>query len=443
MLFHPNHSLKYVYNNIDLPFIPIIVEMIDEGVRIDIDRLHNLSDKISERLLELESDINLVAGRNLNINSNKQMVEFLYHTLSLPRHPSKKKRKSADAAVLEFLRPHHIVISHIMEYRKLEKLKGDFADKLITMVGLDGKIHPQINNTRVETGRLSMSNPNFQQIPKRTEPWLPEFIVWAIKEVRKSIVAPPGYKIVKFDQSQVEFRIMVVLGNDEATIKAINNKVDIHSEPLAIILNLSYDEVVRRRKNGDKVIESYRDFMKNVVYGQAYGQTPQGLFEKSRASGLPITYEQIPMIQNIILGMRPGIRRYISEAKELARVKGYAETYFGRRVYYPELLSLDTPRWKRDAIIDREAINAPIQGTSAEILKITGRRIWDERRLRKMRSRFMLQVHDEMVSIVPDEEVEDFAGMVYDIQPKVMNDWPLLIEAEVSVGDNWGEVEKI
>lgn len=442
MIKHPDASLAYLYRHVDLPFLPVLTEMEQEGVLLDVDLLRDLGQRIDQALVRIKADIDECAGWTVNLGSTQQVQRLLFDQLRLPRHPSRKLRNSADKEVLEWLKDKHLIVNRIREHRKLAKLKEAFVDPLPTLVREStGRVHGRINNTRVKTGRLSMSQPNFQQLSRRVEPeFQGTFVEEAIKTLRKAVVAPEGCVVLAFDQAQVEFRVMTVLGNDVGTIDAINKGVDIHCEAVAAFLGRPYDEVYAEYSAGDKMLKAYRDVMKNGVYGQAYGQTPEGLYEKTRASGLPITKDQCYLIRDTILGIRPGIRKYIAETKQEVLRDGYVDTYFGRRIWYPEILDPGVPDWLVEKI-QREAVNSPIQGTSADITKLTLIAVQRRRDVDKIKARLLLQVHDESVLYVEKQDAERLARMVEEVQPTIV-DWPLKITAEAGTGPSWGEAKK-
>jgi DNA polymerase-1 len=437
---HPSASLAHVYAQIDRPFVEVLTEMQTEGVLLDRDRLLSLGERINHRLAEIQTDLNSCAGREINLRSNPQVQDFLFGQLALPRHPSKKLRDSANKEVLEWLRGKHLAVDFLLEYRKLEKLRAAFVDALPQMIDANGLVHPTFNNTVVETGRLSCKNPNVQQIPKRIPAGTPPFVKEAIEEIRKAFVAPPGHVIMKADLASAEFRIIVVLGGDTATIEAIKSGVDIHSEAVSLYLNRPYDEVVKARKAGDGTVEQLRNFMKNVVYGAAYGQTEQGLYEFAQANGLPMSLDECRRVQGMILRSRPGILRYIAWAKKEVLDKGYVDSYFGRRMWYPEAIDPHSPDWMVEKV-GREATNAPIQATQADLMKMFMIRLQKRMRMNKMKARFLMQIHDEFVARVPEDEVSEVKGMAEE-EVKGLVDWPLGMDTEVGVGPSWGEAGK-
>jgi DNA polymerase-1 len=440
MIYHPQASLAFIYSSVDLPFVEVLTQMQQTGVLIDKARLLPLGERINRRLAEIQGDLNEIAGEALNLNSPMQLARFLFETLGLPRHPSKKLRTSTNKDVLEFLRSKHLAVEFIIEYRKLEKLRAAFVDAIPEMIGDDGRIHPTFNNTVVETGRLSCKAPNVQQIPKRVPAGTAPFVEACIGEIRKAFIAPAGKVILKYDLASVEFRILVVLGNDTATIQSINTGRDIHSEAVATYAGRPYEEIVKARKAGDQSVENLRTFMKNVVYGAAYGQTEKGLYEFAQANGLPMSLAECRRVQDMILRSRPGILRYIAEAKAKVLRDGYVDSYFGRRMWYPEAIDPHSPDWMVEKV-QREATNSPIQATNADMMKMQMARVLARIKAKGMGSRFIMAIHDEAVVECPEEEVEEVKAMALEETERLV-DWPLKIAAEAGIGPSWGEAGK-
>lgn len=415
------NGLAYVYSCVDLPLLPVLVEMEQTGVLIDTAHLAALGVRIDARLTELTATLYAIAGAEINLNSPVQVGAFLFDYLGLPE--GKKTGRSTEKAVLDRLASLHPAVESLLEYRQLSKLKGTYVDKLPRMLRPTGRLHAQFNNTRVETGRLSSSDPNLQNIPARSE---------LGKEIRKAFIAPEGHKIVAFDQSAVEFKILCCLAEDWGTIADINAGRDIHCATAAKVAGEDYDSFMARMAAGDKSAKDQRTAAKTTNYGVAYGMTEDAL-----SVALKIEKAEAKRIMDSILGMRPRVVEWIERTKWEVRRWGYVETYFGRRAYYPDAQSDEI--WKVRAA-EREAVNCRIQGTAADIMKIALARIWREKERRGMESKFLIQCHDEGDLEAPDAEVEELMGIIPE-QAETVVDWPLRLTVEVGAGPSWGEAK--
>lgn len=410
------------------------------GVRIDKPRLRQLQTKIDSRLSTIDEELEILADAEgadwkVNFRSWQQVAKLLYDVLKLPiLHP--KGKRSTDVEALEPLRHHHLIVDKLLEKRKLDKLKGTYVETLLTKTDQYDILRARFNNCAVETGRLSSSGPNFQNVPVRTLPGTPQFVVECIGEVRKCFLPPPGWVWTRFDYSAVEFRIMVILGNDEASIQAINDGIDVHLET-ACEWNPQwggYDRALERKIAKDKEIGVKRDFTKNVVYGQGYGQQLPSLLEYAQANGIALTKSQGQAIWSAVMGKRPGLQRYVTMAKQEALANGLARTYFGRQAIYPELKHGYGAK-KAHAL--RSAVNQPVQGSSADIMKIAMARIGERKRDYGMEALACMMVHDEGDFIAPEDEVEKLSGIIVEEATSVV-DWKLKLEVEVNTGASWG-----
>ena len=433
-------SLDYVYRHVDLPLLPALTEMEVTGALIDVPRLRALGERIGERKETLRKTIEDLRGAPINLNSPIQVAAYLYDDLRLPLGKVNKKNpkgRSTDADNLERLWGMHPAIEPLAEYKKLEKLDSAFVRVLPEKVDREGRIHPSFNNTRVETGRLSCSDPNLQQVPagKKLKPKTPQFVKDCVKEVRKAFIPRDGWKIVKYDQAAVEWRIIVCFANETSEIDSINQGRDAHCATVADWLGLPYDHVMKLYKSGDPETKVNREVAKTVKYGTGYGQSEVGLVDWFAAQGRPVTKDQAIVIRQRII--KPAVWEWIEETKKRATSLGYSESYFGRRIWNEDLTASE--RWKREAAL-REAVNAEVQGTAADVKKIADARIWREKTARRMRSRFILMVHDELVVESPEEEVEEMEAIMETIAPRVV-EWQVPLSIETGVGVSWGECE--
>jgi DNA polymerase I len=429
-------SLAQVYRDIDLPLLPCLVEMETTGALIDVPRLTALGARIGERKDVLQAQIQDIKGGPINLSSPKQIAAFFYHELGLPQL-NKKKPESCDADTLEKLKDYHPVVRLLGEYRKLEKLDSAFVQVLPAKADSAGRIHPSFNNTRVETGRLSCSEPNLQQIPagKKLKPDTPVFVREAIKEVRLSFIPRPGWKIVKYDQAAVEWRIIVCFANELSEINAINKGLDAHCSTVSDWTGMPYEEVMRLRAAGDKEVAIQREVAKTVKYGTGYGQGEEGLIEWFAAQGRPIDKPQAKVIREAII--KPAVWEWIEATKKKALALGYSETYHGRRIYNEDLRARE--RWKLAGAL-RSAVNGEVQGTAADLKKLIDSKLWREKVARKMQSKMILFVHDETVFECPENEVDDIREMVERIAPHMV-EWQVPLSVEVKDGESWGSCE--
>jgi DNA polymerase-1 len=427
-------SLQTVYAEVDKPVLPVLIEMESTGVLIDVDLLKALGEKIAARLEEVRAVLYFANGGEFNLNSPVQVAAFLYDRLGLPPH--RKLGRSTAKEAIEPLRKLHYAVEVLAEYRRLEKLRGTYVEKIPTVLGPDGRLRAHFNNVVVETGRLSSSDPvNLQNIPKRILPGTPPAVEEVIKGIRRSFVARPGWQIVKFDQAAVEFRVLACLAGEQSVIDAILAGKDPHIATAADYLDVRYEDYADECAKRGLVPKKVREMAKTVNYGCAYGQTELGLSEWGHANGMPMTPEEAKRIQGKILGNKPKILEFIRRQRELIRLRGYAETYFGRRIWYPDVR--DERRWVVEAAL-REGVNAVIQGTAADIMKIAMARIWKEIRKRQLKSKAILAVHDEFVLEVPDDEVETVMQIINEIATRVV-DWAIPLEIEMGSGRNWAE----
>jgi DNA polymerase I len=381
-----------------------------------------MSRELDERLQALEKEIYAIAGRPFNINSTQQLSDVLFQELKLPHRGLRKTRSghfSTAADVLDSLKEADEtgIINLILEYRELGKLKGTYVDALPELVNPEtGRIHSSFNQTGTVTGRIASSNPNLQNIPVRSEVGM---------RIRRGFVARPGWLILAADYSQVELRILAHITQDEALLDAFRQGQDIHRATAAAVFGVPLEDVTFKQ----------RQFAKNVNFGIIYGM---GAYRLARESELTLAEAE-----NYIKGYFerfPGIRDYLESTKAQARKQGYVETLFGRRRYFPIFQARARTNREMVARAEREAINHPIQGTAADIIKLA--MIALHRRLREggYRARIILQVHDELLLEVPEEEVDAVRSLVVETMSSTVElDVPLKVE--VSTGRNWLELK--
>jgi DNA polymerase-1 len=410
-------GLWSLFSEVEMPLVPVLTDMERAGVRLDLAVLHDMSDHLDERLRQLEREIQDVVGYDFNVNSTQQLSDALFNKLALPAAGLKKTQSghySTAAEVLEGLRGLHPVIDLILEQRQLTKLKSTYVDALPQLVNpRSGRVHTSFNQTGAITGRISSSNPNLQNIPIRTE---------LGREVRRAFVAEEGWKLVAADYSQVELRIMAHIAPDSGLLGAFEREEDIHAATAAAVLGIPLD----------KVTKDQRRIAKSVNFGLSYGQSAFGLAQQTGMSR-----EEATQFIKTYFEKYPGVREYIERTKRQAAQHGYVETLLGRRRYFPDIAKMRGPERAR---AEREAINMPIQGTAADIIKIAMIRLHRALRQQGLRARMLLQVHDELVLEAPDDEVEAVVPLVRDVMGGAF-ELTVPLRVDVEVGQNWLEME--
>jgi DNA polymerase-1 len=411
-----------LFSEIEMPLVPVIADMEMAGVLLDVDFLAELSADLSQRLGVLQEEIYSLSGGygEFNLGSPKQLNDVLFGKLELPTQGLRKTTHgfSTDAATLEGLKDAHPIVEQILNWRELSKLQTTYVDALPQMVNPEtGRVHTSFNQTGTSTGRLSSSNPNLQNIPIRTEEG---------RRVRRAFIAPEGCKLLSVDYSQVELRILAHYSQDAALLKAFHDGLDIHRATAAAVYRIPPEQVTYEQ----------RSFAKSVNFGLMYGM---GAFRLARDSDLTLA-EAEKFIADYFHQF-PGVRRYLDGSIEQARKQGYLETLLGRRRYFyalDENLGRNVGYQVRQAA-EREAVNMPIQGTAADIIKIA---MIDLARALKdggYAARMILQVHDELVLDVPEGELDAVAPLVIAVMESAfVLDAPLAADARV--GTNWAEM---
>ncbi|MBI3978439.1 MAG: DNA polymerase I [Chloroflexi bacterium] len=422
-LFEPEliaRGLWDLFTEIEMPLVPILVDMERTGVKLDTAALREMSRELGKELLRLEEEIYRLVGHKFNVNSTAQLGKVLFEELKLPTTSSRKTQHgwSTDAVVLDELREKHLhpVVDLILEYRQLVKLKGTYVDALPALIHpRTGRVHTNYSQTAVSTGRLSSSNPNLQNIPIRTP---------LGRQVRRAFVASgPENVLVSCDYSQVELRILAHFSQDPLLVAAFRNDEDSHRMTAAAVYG----------KDPAAVTPHERDRAKRMNFAVIYGVSEYGL-----AQATDLSRKEAAEFINVYFQKYPGVRAYLDRTKDQVRALGYVETLKGRRRYIPEVNS-SNPQVRGAA--ERMAMNMPIQGTNADIIKIAMIRIHDRLKREGWRSRMILQVHDELVFDVPRDELDQLATMVCKLMETAV---PLSVplKVDVKVGPNWDQMEK-
>ena len=407
-------SADRLFYDIEMPLVRVLAYMERNGARISTDTLQQTSRYFTERLLQIENDIYELAGFTFNIASPKQVGEVLFERIKIVDKAKKTKsgQYSTSEEVLEGLRSKHPIVEKILDHRGLKKLLSTYVDALPALINpATGKIHTSFNQTVTATGRLSSSNPNLQNIPIRNEDG---------KEIRRAFIPEPGCEFFSADYSQIELRIMAHLSGDENLIEAFRSGEDIHAATAAKIYHVPLDEVTREQ----------RSRAKTANFGIIYGISVFGLAERMNVSRA----EAKELIENYF-ATYSGVKRYMDESIVVAREKGYIETILHRKRYLPDINS-------RNSVVrgyaERNAINAPIQGSAADIIKIAMIEIYRRFREEKLRSTMMLQVHDELnFSVYPDEKERVQQIVIEAMESAYQMQVPL--RADFGWGANWLE----
>ena len=406
-----SERLRHIYRNIEMPTLQVLYDMERHGVLLDRDRLRAQSQQLAEQLMELERQAHELAGQPFNLGSTKQLGEILFERLGLPvvkKTPAGKP--STDESVLEKLALDYPLPKVLLQWRGLAKLKSTYTDKLPEMADPQtGRVHTTYSQAVAITGRLASSDPNLQNIPVRT----PEG-----RRIREAFIAPPGHQMMSADYSQIELRIMAHISQDAGLLKAFADGEDVHRATASEVFGVPIAEVNSEQRRYAKVIN----------FGLIYGMSAFGL-----AANLGIERGAAQAYIDRYFARYPGVSAYMERTRAQAREQGYVETVFGRRLWLPEIGSSNMGRRQ---MAERAAINAPMQGTAADLIKLAMIDVHAWLRRENLGARLVMQVHDELVLEVPDAEVERLktdlpARMAGVAQLSV----PLL--AEVGVGENW------
>ena len=401
-----------LFKNIDMPTIEVLAEMQWNGMYLDVNELDNYGDMLKTRLNSLTEEIYQLSGQEFNVNSPKQLGEVLFEKLKLPVVKKTKSGYSTDVDVLEKLVEEHPVIEKLLEYRQLMKLNSTYVEGMKVYVNPKTKrIHSFFHQTITATGRISSTEPNLQNIPTRFE---------LGKQLRKVFRPAENCVYIDADYSQIELRVLAHISNDEHMIQAFKNGEDIHKQAASKVFNIPIDEVTKEQRSSAKAVN----------FGIVYGISDFGLGEQ-----LHIPRKKAKQYIEQYLQMYSGIKKFMNDIVETAKEKGYVETEFKRRRYIPELKSNN---YMVRQFGQRVAMNTPIQGTAADIMKIAMINVLKEIKTRNLKSKIILQVHDEMMIEAPLEEAEEIKKILKDkMENAVKLNVPLV--AEISEADNWYE----
>ena len=404
-------GLERIYSEIELPLSNVLRDMERAGFLVDADALETLGKMFRKRIGELTDEIGALAGVQINLNSPKQLGELLFEKLGI-RPPKKTARGySTSAEVLEQLADEHPICARILEYRKYQKLESTYIHSLLELRDGEGRIHTRFDQVATATGRISSAEPNLQNIPVRTE---------LGREIRRAFIASPGCKLVDADYSQIELRVLAHMSGDETMISAFREGQDIHARTAAEVYGVPLDQVTHEMRSRSKAVNF------GIVYG---------ISDFTLAKNISVSRKEAREFIDRYFERYPGVKKYMDEAVKTGKEKGYVETLMGRRRYLPELSSAN---FNVRAFGERCAMNSPIQGTAADIIKLAmiavARRIQAE----NLRARLILQVHDELIVEAPEDEVDRVKALLKDCMEGVVA-LKVPLRADISTGGDWRE----
>ena len=406
-------KLAKLYSEIEGPLIYTLGDIERNGVLIDSEKLSQQSKELEAKILKLESKVQKNAGEDFNLGSPKQLQEILYEKLGLPViKKTPKGQPSTSEAVLQELSMDFPIVHDILSYRAISKLKSTYTDKLPKMINSNtGRVHTSYHQAVTATGRLSSSDPNLQNIPIRSEEG---------RRIREAFIAPEGYKILAADYSQIELRIMAHLSKDQGLMDAFAKGQDIHQATAAEIFSINIDDVTPNQRRSAKAIN----------FGLIYGMSAFGLSKQ-----LQITRAEAQNYIEQYFERYPGVKNYMDETKSSAKQNGYVETVLGRRLY---LADIESSNYQRRQYAERSAINAPMQGTAADLIKMAMTDLHSKIRNESLDAKIIMQVHDELVIEVNESQLDELSDLTVNIMADIFKlDVDLKVDADI--GNNWDE----
>lgn len=406
-------KMDTLFRDIEMPLVFTLFDMEQNGIRVEADALKQYGDQLAGKIAELEKEIYEEAGETFNINSPKQLGVVLFENMKLPGGRKTKTGYSTAADVLEKLAPEHPVVAKILEYRQYTKLKSTYADGLANYIQDDGRIHGKFNQTITATGRISSTEPNLQNIPVRME---------LGRLIRKVFIPEEGYRFVDADYSQIELRVLAHCSGDEHLIQAYKEQSDIHRITASQVFHIPFDEVTPQQRRNAKAVN----------FGIVYGISSFGL-----SQDLSITRKEAAKYIDDYFATYPGIKTFLDHAVTHAKEEGYVVTLFGRRRPVPELSSSN---FMQRSFGERVAMNSPIQGAAADIIKIAMIRVNQRLKDQKMKSRLVLQVHDELLIEAYEPELDEVQNILKE-EMEHAAELKVPLEIDMHTGDNWYEAK--
>ena len=406
-------KMDTLFRDIEMPLVFTLFDMEQNGIRVEADALKQYGDQLAGKIAELEKEIYEEAGETFNINSPKQLGVVLFENMKLPGGRKTKTGYSTAADVLEKLAPEHPVVAKILEYRQYTKLKSTYADGLANYIQDDGRIHGKFNQTITATGRISSTEPNLQNIPVRME---------LGRLIRKVFIPEEGYRFVDADYSQIELRVLAHCSGDEHLIQAYKEQSDIHRITASQVFHIPVDEETHQKRRNAKAVN----------FGIVYGISSFGL-----SQDLSITRKEAAKYIDDYFATYPGIKTFLDHAVTHAKEVGYVVTLFGRRRPLPELSSSN---FMQRSFGERVAMNSPIQGAAADIIKIAMIRVNQRLKDQKMKSRLVLQVHDELLIEAYEPELDEVQNILKE-EMEHAAELKVPLEIDMHTGDNWYEAK--
>lgn len=412
--------VRWIFEQIEMPLLPVLADMEWQGIKVDVPVLNELSARLTQRIVDVEAQMYETAGERFNTGSGQQLNTILFQKLNIPTSGLSKTKTglySITAEVLDKLSGVHPIIDLILEHRQLTKLKSTYLDALPQLVDRNSRVHTEFKQIGAATGRMSSNNPNLMNIPVRTEQG---------REIRRAFVAEQGCYLLSADYSQIELRILAHITQDPGLLSVFQQGEDIHAATAARLFGVPINQVTKNQ----------RRIAKTTVFGTIYGISSFGL-----AARTDLSRDEAQKLINGLFDTYPGLKRLFDQTLEFGRQHGYVETLFGRRRYFGSGASNAlTAKGPGRAAAEREAINAPIQGTSADLIKMAMVRLFAELHGRALRAKLLLQVHDELLLEVPDDELEEIKTLVREVMEGVYAELSVPLEVEVSTGRNWEEM---
>ena len=405
------NDLERVYAEIELPLARVLGDMEREGFLVDADALRALGEEFRAHIALLTDEIAALMGARINLNSPKQLGEMLFDKMGLPAPKKTQRGYSTSAEVLENLAAGHEVCAKILEYRKYQKLESTYIDSLLNLQDAAGRIHSRFDQVATATGRISSAEPNLQNIPVRTE---------LGRQIRRAFIARPGCVLVDADYSQIELRVLAHMSGDETMIEAFREEQDIHARTAAEVYGVPLEQVTHEMRSASKAVNF------GIVYG---------ISDFTLAKNISVSRKEAKEFIERYFERYPGVKRYMDAAVAEGREKGYVTTLMGRRRYLPELASAN---FNLRSFGERCAMNSPIQGTAADIIKLAMIRVADALRKGGYKARLILQVHDELIVEAPEDEQERVRALLKDCMEGVAA-LAVPLKTDISVGRDWRE----
>ena len=405
------NDLERVYAEIELPLARVLGDMEREGFLVDADALRALGEEFRAHIALLTDEIEALMGARINLNSPKQLGEMLFDKMGLPAPKKTQRGYSTSAEVLENLAAGHEVCAKILEYRKYQKLESTYIDSLLNLQDAAGRIHSRFDQVATATGRISSAEPNLQNIPVRTE---------LGRQIRRAFIARPGCVLVDADYSQIELRVLAHMSGDETMIEAFREGQDIHARTASEVYGVPLEQVTHEMRSASKAVNF------GIVYG---------ISDFTLAKNISVSRKEAREFIERYFERYPGVKRYMDAAVAEGREKGYVTTLMGRRRYLPELASAN---FNLRSFGERCAMNSPIQGTAADIIKLAMIRVADALRKGGYKARLILQVHDELIVEAPENEQERVRALLKDCMEGVAA-LAVPLKTDISVGRDWRE----